>query len=1145
MSKVFRLYNIQGNPNIVDWQDTNVYGTQAISEITDPDGADAKKEITSIPSPFARIDLIKTAFREVVNMANRDAKAKGYASFEGKTIYHKMVSDALDIAQIFFNIDTFKDKFEILVWDRSKDLKVNNVLGKTLKRYLESDATGEDPYNFSKLERIYMLNYIGPDRPGNLNIVGATSPTTLFFSSANDLDYVSKNINFGQDRPFDHEYQPLYKRDFEFQKYIYAFREAYGIKAFGKHFREIEDYLINSTGKECNYKHLNEEQKRIIDALDESSIAGYEPIAIGEKGADQLEILSKPFCKKPKVINWKSDFEIDSTIFQGEKKPLVLPVEAGNTYEKLKYTTNIWGKQHKAPYSNNTLWVNRRLPIVDDEYPYLTISDFLTDTIIRMPYEINKDSFFDGNIDRADGKSYLLPLTELFFKFFTTEQLRGTLKDGKKMFELKNNAGGITTVLRIPIKGNKHIEYRRTYFEAVEPDIENNDGGLVEKKFGLGIFPLVSVSDNVRKHYRIALFDKGIDDVKLECFDGSKKTLTTTHVIRCDKNLELNICSLESYVINNSFDNIEVAVGNQHSGIIIPKFRKIEGKKEFVFAIDFGTTNTHIEYSIDGSDPIAFDIRIEEKQLHLMHLSYGKDLDIKTGFLFNFLPDIIGEQDIYSFPMRTVFAESLKIDYEKNPYALADGNIPFYFEKGIINNEVGEAKTDLKWGGIPDKLIKLYLENIFLLLRNKVILNGGNLDATRIIWFYPASMTEGRCDEFNKIWKKLYLEFFGKNVDEAIISMSESCAPYQYYNKKKGAKSEVVTIDVGGGTTDVYIVEERLPKMLLSFRFASNAIFGDGYNWDIDENGFLNLYFEKYQNILEKNNYDELVQVLKQIRRNKSKNKSADITTFFFGLAENKEIGHNESLDFLHDLSINSRLRYVFIIFYGAILYFIAQSMKAKKLQKPLTIAFSGNGAKTLKILSDKNEMIARFAKLIFDGVYGQVDNNKLNIIFEEQPKKATCKGGILNPVNQNFDKIDNLKTVLIGDDFDTIRTQKLRYADITRDIEQDVVHSVSVFMNFMFDLHENNNDFFINKLNADAGIFDKVKDICTDKTELKQSLSLGLNKKYEELFGKSLDSIDDEKGLAKIKKTQVEEPLFFYPLVNVLHEIAREISEL
>ena len=129
MAKVFRLYNIQGNNNIVDWQDSNVYGTKAISEITDPDGATAKKEITSIPSPFARIDLVKTAFKEVVNLARgKKTDRERKDALDGITIYHKMVSEMFDVGELFFNYDRFKDKFEILVWDRNNDLDDNTIL---------------------------------------------------------------------------------------------------------------------------------------------------------------------------------------------------------------------------------------------------------------------------------------------------------------------------------------------------------------------------------------------------------------------------------------------------------------------------------------------------------------------------------------------------------------------------------------------------------------------------------------------------------------------------------------------------------------------------------------------------------------------------------------------------------------------------------------------------------------------------------------------------------------------------------------------------------------------------------------------------------------------------------------------------------
>lgn len=1144
MSKVFRLYNIQGNNNIVDWQEAKVYGTQAISEITDPDGADAQKEITSIPSPFARIDLIKTAFREVVAMANRQPNDKEYAPFDGDTIYHKMVSDTLDVAEIFFNYDRFKNFFEIIVWDRKKDLDEYNVFGKTLKRYLESDAAGEDPYNFGRLERIYILNYIGPDRPAEMNIVGATSPATLFFSSANDLNYVSQNIAIGQDRPFDDSYQPLFRRDFEFQKYLYAFRKAYGEK-FHKDFPEIDDYLTSSAGKVCNYKFLSQQQKNEIDSLSLASINQYEPILIGERGENIFEVLGKPFHKKTSGGIVKSDFEIKSELYKGEKKPLVLPVERGNTYEKLKYTIDPWGKDNKAPYYDEKPWMNRRLPIVSDEYPYLTISDFLTDTIVRMPYEIDNNNFFDGNINKANGNSYLLPLKSTFFDFFTTKDLtERTLSDNKKMFELEDKATGVTAVLRIPIlKG--YIEYRRTYFEAgvdANETKNTNDGALLDKKIGLGIMPLVKFPENIDKYYRIALFDKGRNDVKLTCCKENNSVPEEAHIIRDDKDIEMNECSKESYVITDNFDRINVEVGDEVQGVAVPKFKPSGGNKIFTFAIDFGTTNSHIEYGFvtsAGQSPNnseAFSITPSDKQLYRLHAKYA-DKDINGAFEHNFIPDTIGDKDDdFSFPMRTVFSEWSNINSNGSIYALANGNIPFLFEKKDIPS-YNEAKTELKWRGDEDDyLVKLYIENIFLLLRNKVILNGGNLEATKIIWFYPASMDTGKYDNFNAYWEEYYKKYFGSNAATNLITISESAAPHRYYKRKKGASTEVVTIDVGGGTTDVYVVANDKPEMLLSFLFASTAIFGDGgisneARWDADMNGFVQKYYQNFVDLLDtikikEGTKDEktLEDFASSLRQIGQKGNSPDIIAFLFSLSGNKDLKEIDKLNFLKELSKNKKFKYVFIMFYGAILYYIAKTMKIKGLKQPLTLAFSGNGAKTLDILSPNDRTKASFAKLIFDGIYG-TESSKLEVIFEDEPKKATSKGGILNPTPQTPADIKKIKFTLIGNDLSSEATKEFKYEEITESIQTKIVDSVVEFVDFLFQLHDDNDDFFTSSLSADDTIIDAVKEICKDRVEMEQSLKSALSHK---------------RGTKK-----VEETLFFYPLIGILHELARKVNEL
>ena len=121
--KIFRLHK-SANNTLRDWALSNVIGQIERDEILDPTGADAKNEITSIPSPFARIDLIKTAFNELnqIQQKSKDNKCQ----LEGNTIFHKMVSDTLDVAQLFFNYPKFQDKFEIIEWNKNQIEAIGN-----------------------------------------------------------------------------------------------------------------------------------------------------------------------------------------------------------------------------------------------------------------------------------------------------------------------------------------------------------------------------------------------------------------------------------------------------------------------------------------------------------------------------------------------------------------------------------------------------------------------------------------------------------------------------------------------------------------------------------------------------------------------------------------------------------------------------------------------------------------------------------------------------------------------------------------------------------------------------------------------------------------------------------------------------------
>lgn len=1113
MSYIFRIHS-EGTNTLKHWAGAanQKYGSHVIEQINDPNGDSAVKEITSIPSPFARIDLVKTAFQKV-----------SAAKLDGKTIHHKMVADALDIGQLFFEMDKLRDQLEIIVWDKTDDLQAlqnaschaHRQLGNTYALFLQQDG---ETYNFNRFDRMYLLNY--KNGPSRMNIIGATSPSTLFFASANHLGYVADTVKFGNDSPFNGTFTPLYKRDLEYQKYWYLLQKH--ISGFAQLFPEVNAYLDES------FRCLHLEKPQFAQKIHELTLADWDKYRdIQVSGAGESVQIFGYFLKQkdqnPESIQQNSGFTIQSETKIKGLSPLVLPV--GNYIHPVVYTQDIWDKNTLVPYYSPLPLHERYLPGDGAKYPFLTISDFLEDTMIAMPYEINAQSYFSGNQDKSNGFSYLLPLTNLFFDFFTVEDLMNELPDGKKMFEIKALAGGVSVFLRIPIK-QSYIEYQRYYFLHNQPNIvEKNEGALVEQKFGLGILPLIRFPENCNKHYRIALFDKASQDIQIQYFEKREKVVEENRSIRCKKDKTDHLCSVETFVLREHFDRISVEFGSS-KGIIIPQFITKNGNSEYVFAVDFGTTNTHIEYSVDDAPAQAFDITLADKQMQCLHLDYKKDSDIQSAFEDNFIPETIAENDYYSFPIRTVFAEHTEMDYTQPVYSLADANIPFLYEKAQMP-PYNAIKTNLKWSSKDRGRIQLYLENIFILLRNKVLLNGGRLDKTRVIWFYPASMLEARYNRFQTIWNTLYKEYFNQQ-NGGLLTMPESVAPYYYYQKKLGAKSRTVTIDIGGGTTDVYVVENKQPKMLSSFRFAANAIFGDGYNWDSDNNGFVSIYKNEFLNILTNNGLEELKKAFQSIEKRKI---SPDIVAFLFALSSNRQVKNNPALDFLQKLADNDRLVYVFIIFYTSILYYVANTMKAKGLDMPLTLAFSGTGSKTLRVLSDDNKTLAQYAQLIFEQVYGKTydENQDLDIILEENPKEATCKGGIVNPVKQDYDEIDNVKESLLGFDLQTF-TNEHAYSDITPEMQKQMVGETLKFIDFTFNLNRDNRNFFEKKFGADVSIEDFVQEI--SKKDLSEYIQLGLEQKSEELRALGADN-------------RIEETLFFYPVVGILNRLAREISRL
>ena len=1031
----------------------------------------SEDEPTSIPSPFARLALAKTAFAAVGDEKNfkRIIDSKKDTSKPVLAAYQKIVSDCLDVAQIFFNYNTLQDKVEIITWNKKSDLEEMKArdnqkeLGKTLDIFLKNQGDIRD-YHFDKIENIYLLRYTCIEGgAGDFDIIGATSPATLFFSSGNKFPNVSRHIKFDNHNVFGEKPVHLYQRDLQFFAYLKQLCKEVHDAFKGDILDELREYIKQ------NEAQLSPAQKKQL--------------------AQTVALKSITNTKEGKTHIYAT------------------------TNEKGERTAAFEFRQKETSFQ---------------------VSDFFEKKIIKLPYKM-ADGFFNGNLSTAsadDRSSYLLPLTDNFFKHHSVEDLKY-----KDMISIFVSGSVVEVTLKIPgAVAGTYTEHKKQYGSA----------DTVESSLDFALFPNIKFQNDVDAYYRFGLISEFDKTAKytLSYYGNDNKKEDCPPILRNETksvNKQLRHYNLDS----KNFNYLQISC-NDARGLIIPTFGQANansnkvtnnGKKTITFAVDFGTTNTHIEYMIDNQPPAtAFNISSVDKQIYLLSGKDERENEYKWIFDADFLPEKMGKEEEYGFPTRTVLSEKEGVEWNSPVFAMVHANIPFGYEKRSMY-EYNKITPNLKWSNIKEehnkKRIAAYIETLFLILRNKVILSDGDLKKTKIVWFYPISMTEDRFGSFNKIWKDAYEKYFGGKADN-VISMTESVAPYKFYKDVFNKASNIITIDIGGGTTDIAIAEKRELKYITSFRFAANAIFGDGYGTNplgSTQNGIVRQLKGKMRNILKVNNMDELVSIFDS--RDKG-NDSVEIASFLFSLSNNKElIGKNiaKNVDF-GDLirEEGGSQKIIFVLFYTAIIYHIAQILKAKGLTMPDHITFSGNGSKVIRILSTETATLEKFTKIIFGKILTVKDSDELKIVHSaETPKEATCKGGLSSSETEDYDSIDSKRVILKGappekkEDSNPFFSGETYASLKDEELIAETAETAKAFLNFVLDL---NKEFsFSNKFSVDAASISLLEKEA--QKNLESFVRDGLKSKRKE--------VSDDK---------IEETFFFYPLVGLLYELSGTICD-
>ncbi|WP_133248480.1 hypothetical protein [Pedobacter yonginense] len=491
---------------------------------------------------------------------------------------------------------------------------------------------------------------------------------------------------------------------------------------------------------------------------------------------------------------------------------------------------------------------------------------------------------------------------------------------------------------------------------------------------------------------------------------------------------------------------------------------------------------------------------------------------VKMTVSNEFIPPIFlpGEPgSIFNMPFRTAIFQKKNISSFN---LFGDLNVHFGYQKTEIDettNDYQEIVANLKWNisslkDLGSKYrVEKFIEELCMLFKYKVLLNNGNPKLTKLNWFIPQSLSEASIGLYEEIWKEKVLKFLkAESVPKRVY---ESEAPY-YFLERTGRienNEAVLSIDIGGGSTDAMLFVNKIPRLGTSFNFAGNILWSNGYNQlenDAKDNGF----YQKIKDLLKE--VVERDQFLGKSMKN-YQNKSTDEIMNFW-LANNDK---TKITDYLKDPDF----KIVYLVHFCSIIYHMAQLLKTNNYQEPTCLIFSGNGSKYIDFIANE-QTLGKITAFIFSKVFTKEIKQPQVILPLENRKEATSYGGIFKKQELDFKSKSYLGT--------TADFEKANRIITYNDVENNIIEiKPSIRQNI------------INMLD----ILQSLNDVVNFKSQLNIDFNIASVRKFIE---NQLDSnFDKGYGIRKEKISydeNVSDSLFFYPLIGVIFDLGRLTNE-
>lgn len=1139
MAKIFNninksLYPAESNLNLSGWENTIAYDTNRVPHITDTVGSGIalSKMGTSIPTPFARIFLFKTAF-EMVNGSADGA--------DDNSAYGKLVSECLDFLEFIY---LYGDAIELKTWNvndnitalKGSESKGHQILGKSLENFALNLGVKD----------IYLIYYNGV-------LVGGTSPFTLVYTSPNwqRVKNITNACGLAGNQLFPDYSQPnavatpLYKRDLGFRtmltRYYVAFRNVPGMRdtSFFKYIyrnqnvydTNMRNVFVGITGANpYDVAKFRNDYPCVKADMTEIDILGM--------GGAQTLFLATTAPEPAPDTTISEDYKIAATVDNGNvNRPLVL-FEGGITG-----ATYVAGK----PLPNGVDIVRNPDEPLDSRilpggqnirYPYLTDTDFLQEKIIKVGYKVDTDNFMTFGIQTAGNGDYLLPLRKEIFEYFKPSDFVDDSVHGLsiKLEELDKETVNVHLTIPVQFKGRPYIELVHTYYKDDIVELKN-----YPNVFSIGVFPSYRILGNaVPNIYSVLVLD-------------AKKQVTTRYYALKDGKVEVVADVVSKSRLTNggrydelkqTFDICEVET-NGAKALLLPNFKEItpaDGGGDTVVGIDFGTTNTYICFSTDGGgDPKSLEITRDDMQvlmLNKINLDKGNFGDDYRNSMYmmspyitsldrEFVPLLLGDQSNVAYPFRTVTCETFDpqngFDKIANPQLFADINIGFNFLKELVDLPKEKYNTNIKWdieeGNTNEPLtvkqnrVRAFCYQNAWMIKNKLMLLQDPRTSFTVFITFPYTMKRTVRNEIAAYWEEAFDKIMGRG-NVVIERVTESIAPYYSIISNDGNFTDnALNIDIGGGTTDMLFADVENKKFFYtSSKFAGDDIWGDGkhlVNNNQKDNGFVKDFETKLasHSLLVSDDRSKGYEQYKSLVK-----KSADLMSYIFRYEDEfKYTGYiRQSKD---------KLMPVLCVHLGAILYHVAQVLTERHITIPSTIKFSGMGAKYIHIISDNESDVQDIVKMLLSAFMESLSGDKckmprnFKVSFQNNAKEVTAQGAMLLNHNslQNIRDYDKEPLCVFGIDKEI--GDELEYEDVPK-YKNDVLKSYDKFL-----------DAFVRDKKITRFFKEEFGIIFTDE----------LVNKLENEASQSFDLMS-----RNTNADYVSETMFFWPLKNGLYAASK-----